>query len=207
MRRLDLDRIRDFQAAEIEKYGLSDPRSLGYADSGSQLSRFEIVSRAYDFNGKSLLDIGCGTADLIEHLDRLYQDIRYTGVDIQPEFLIYARGRNCIGQRDFVLGDLYTASLPRAAAVVASGVLSYRTNDKYCINHCIEMLYSLAEDIFIFNALDTRKMFPSELLVGHDIDALKLTCGSICRNVEVVTGYLYHDVTFILRRNRLGEAR
>lgn len=51
----------------------------------AQLDRFRTLSDVGDLQNKSILDIGCGHADLYDYIKLLGLNVNYTGVDIVPE--------------------------------------------------------------------------------------------------------------------------
>jgi len=53
----------------------------------SQLMRFEAFLSLNDLQGKSVLDIGCGTGDLWNYLQARSIDCEYTGFDISPAMI------------------------------------------------------------------------------------------------------------------------
>ena len=87
-------------------HGAGTPEALGWRHAGSQRLRFAAIAGAADFNGCSVLDVGCGTGDLKAFPDQRFSALRYLGVDQMPEFIDSARARYA-EQSDtpFVLGD------------------------------------------------------------------------------------------------------
>jgi SAM-dependent methyltransferase len=53
----------------------------------TQRMRFEVFVLNHDLNGKSLLDVGCGTGDLWAHLQARQIQCDYTGIDLSPEMV------------------------------------------------------------------------------------------------------------------------
>jgi hypothetical protein len=51
----------------VQKYGTGF-NSLLWASPKTQKMRFEALRRVCDFEGRSILDVGCGRADLLDHL-------------------------------------------------------------------------------------------------------------------------------------------
>jgi SAM-dependent methyltransferase len=74
----------------FDRYGDS-PQACQYPDYYAQAFRFLQLMQVGDLNGKSVLDLGCGKADLYDFL--LKQGIRchYTGIDLVPGFIDLAR--------------------------------------------------------------------------------------------------------------------
>ena len=69
------------------QYGV-DERSLGWTKH-KQHTRFEQIASRMDVDGASILDVGCGFADLYDHLrtTRPNAKFEYTGIDIMKEFV------------------------------------------------------------------------------------------------------------------------
>lgn len=59
----------------------------------TQRMRFEVFVLNHNLNGKSLLDVGCGTGDLWAHLRARGIRCDYTGVDISAEMVRRAQER------------------------------------------------------------------------------------------------------------------
>jgi SAM-dependent methyltransferase len=78
--------------------------------------------------GQSLLDVGCGTCDILKSLP----NIHYTGVDLSPSYIERAQAR--FGDRgQFLVGNIY--ELEQIAdrkydAVLAQGVLHHLDDDE-----------------------------------------------------------------------------
>ena len=75
---------KDYFLSLFEKYGV-DEKSLGWSKH-KQKFRFRQVCSYVD-NGNSVLDIGCGFADLYDYLASHYRNIEYYGVDIMSEYI------------------------------------------------------------------------------------------------------------------------
>jgi len=56
-----------------------------------QLMRYETFLHGHDLTGKSILDIGCGTGELLAHLYRRGIRCRYKGVDLSGEMIQLCR--------------------------------------------------------------------------------------------------------------------
>lgn len=70
----------------------------------------EIISRLVNpYHKISILDAGCGLGDL---LDVLPTNASYTGVDIAPEFIKYARRKYFNRQAEFLVGDIFELDFP-----------------------------------------------------------------------------------------------
>jgi SAM-dependent methyltransferase len=82
-------------------------RSLLWASPRTQAVRFDALTRIVDFRGRLVCDVGCGRADLLDHLDRSGIPVAdYTGIEAVPELAAAAGRKRRAGVRvlrgDFV---------------------------------------------------------------------------------------------------------
>ena len=91
---------------------------------GTTRSRQELVNRyVQPHPGDKVLDVGCGTASILEHLG----DVSYTGFDPTPGYIQAAcatygqRGAFFVGR----IGEVSSAELPTFDVVLAKGVLHH----------------------------------------------------------------------------------
>ena len=86
--------IRHYHNHRIATYRNGTVKVLGYRDIESQVKRFEVIATVGDFNGCTLLDVGCGYGDLKKYLDQIYSDFTYIGIDQMPEtYMVDGRER------------------------------------------------------------------------------------------------------------------
>ncbi|MCH2203936.1 MAG: class I SAM-dependent methyltransferase [Fuerstiella sp.] len=123
----DIDRtLNERYSGRLERFG-DDPRTLGWDTRASQQVRFALACREIDFDGKTVLDVGCGLADFRSYLSESGHDCsRYVGVDINPDLLIECQ-QKC-PHDTFLTGNLLIDELPDAKADcgVMFGVLNFR---------------------------------------------------------------------------------
>jgi SAM-dependent methyltransferase len=184
-------RVREFRPGTAE--------ALGWRSAESQWKRFELLLRLGDFQGRSLLDAGCGYGDFKGFLDRHCQDFTYVGIDQMPEFIREAKARYG-GQPDthFFQADFTQAELPQMDYVVASGVFCYRSAEPGHSFQLIRKLFQAAKTGLAFNMLDAA-IFPwHDLLIGHDRGEITAFCRSLAPRVECIGGYLEDDFTIFM---------
>jgi SAM-dependent methyltransferase len=72
-----------------------------------------------------ILDIGCGTGDLVVALSQRFRDARIIGIDLSPSMLLYA-GRHATtdGRLRFIVGDAATLPLDDGAVDLVVSTLS-----------------------------------------------------------------------------------
>lgn len=136
----------------FKKYGM-DPRSLSWKRLGASHQRFRQIWAEINFNDRSVLDVGCGFAELARFLKKRYTGVSYTGVDIVPEFIKEAKKR--FPEYDFYTRDYLDKPLKKKFdVVVASGVLNSKVGNKieYC-KKAIKTMFKQAKKVFVFNML------------------------------------------------------
>lgn len=76
--------IEGYYQRLVEKYG-DDPRADGYSSELAREARFKMYTTHFDFAGKTVLDVGCGTGAFLQYLLACEMfPARYVGIDILP---------------------------------------------------------------------------------------------------------------------------
>lgn len=120
------DRCRYVERYErrLEEHGYS-PQALGWGKHGRQEVRFSVLAKdVLEAPESSVLDVGCGFADLYDFLTERGWRGDYTGIDIVPALLRVARQRH----PDLDLRELDISEDPDSLGtydfVIASGVFN-----------------------------------------------------------------------------------
>lgn len=105
------------------------PETLGWGGGRErQEARFETHCQIEEFAGKpilSVLDVGCGFGDMGAYLARTRPQVRYVGVDVNPDLL--AVGREKYPELDLRVHDVLEADLAeRFDLVCESGIFNYQ---------------------------------------------------------------------------------
>ena len=198
--------IVHYHRRRISEHGSGSVQALGWRCDASQGRRFEVIASVGDLSGCSLLDVGCGSGDLKDYLDRRYSRFTYLGIDQMPEFIAAAKTRHADAVDTFFYQtDFTTATLPRVDYVIASGALGYRCEDPDFVPQVIGRLYAAADKALAFNMLDAARFPEHPLLVGHDPERIVAVCRTLAPAVEMVRGYLADDFTVFMFRDRHGS--
>ncbi len=107
---------------KVRRFGF-DHRGLGFNSRSAQEKRFEALLELGDFNGRRLLDVGCGFGDFLAFLQE--RDIRpiYTGIDICEPMIGHCRKRFSQVQGRFEVSDVLEHGFEQPCDfIVASGI-------------------------------------------------------------------------------------
>lgn len=160
MNKNDENKIVNEQNSRYEKYGYS-PKVLGW-DKGKQDLRFSILTSQYnDFQGKRILDVGCGFGDFKLFLDKKISSssYSYTGIDLNENLIQLAKEK-------FENGEFYAGNYlnfepeEKFDYAVSSGMFNYRfdtegANDKF-IYDCMKKTFELCNEGFAFDFLSDK---------------------------------------------------
>jgi len=184
------------------KYG-ETPEGLGWNSQHDQEVRFEILLKFIPLSGlnpkkATLLDVGCGFADLYAYAKKRFPGIQYTGIDINPVALKIAQSR--YPEAKFMLGNILETPLPQYDVMCCSGLFATRLKDNEAfIRNMILKMGQLSRKGFAFNFLQ-KTPFPSDL-AEYDKLAIKKFCRQHFSQVKMFDHYLgSEDVTLIVTK-------
>ena len=155
----------------------------------------------------SLLDFGCGTAHLYEHMLREgVRGIEYAGLDLSEKFVALARGK--VPERSFYVADVLEddAGLPVFDYLVMNGVftekrgLSYEEMLRY-FERLLKKVWEKAGRGLAFNVMSKHVDWEREDLFHLPFDTLAaLLKRELTRNFVIRNDYgLYEYTTYVYR--------
>ncbi|MES2276292.1 MAG: class I SAM-dependent methyltransferase [Bacteroidota bacterium] len=194
----DSSAIFHYHRAMIKQHGGQSTYALGWRDEESQLSRFSILAAIDDINGCSVLDAGCGYADLLPYLQTIYPNIgHYCGIEQIPELLDEAIKRyGNLPDVSFISGNFITRNLPVMDYILASGSLNYASSDPQFIFKAIDKLYHNCNKGVAFNLLRTVPV--NGLLVAYNPQMIMDYCHLLSDKVILKDGYADEDFTVFM---------
>lgn len=134
-------------------------KSYRWSCQKEQEARFaELLKAAGSENNlakRSLLDVGCGRGDFYKYLKKRRWPVKYTGVDLLPEFI--AKARKLYPEAKFIEKDfLQWQASNQYDYVIASGLLSVKLPDnKKYLQESVRKMLKLARRGAAFNFLTT----------------------------------------------------
>ena len=155
----------------------------------------------------SLLDFGCGLAELKPHMERAgYGALRYSGLDISPHFVAAARAR--FPDSEFLCLDVLEQGrpLPPFDYVVMNGIFTRRHNVE--VEQMWRYLERLLGRVFescriglAFNVMSSAVDWQSEVLFHADPGRLlAFIGGSLTRHFALRNDYGLYETTCYLYR-------
>ena len=172
---------------------------LGWGSESSQLKRFEILSKIYDLNGFSILDVGCGLGDLYIWLKKNKIEVDYLGIDITTKMILKAKKK--YPEASFKICDLINdfQSLDKVDFVLASGIFNRKINNhEKFVKNMITKMYEKCNYALGFNILSTRADFQEKNEYYADPEKLLQFCNELSKNAIMNHEYMNHDVTYFL---------
>ncbi len=153
----------NFYKKEFELYG-KDVRSLGWSKHSQEL-RFETLKQMVEIRDKSLLDIGCGFADLFTYLKKAnLLPSKYVGIEpFEPFYKISEQNL-----KDDLTASVFCCEIENFSSeknfdvVVAIGICNLKIQDNYqYLFDLIDRMILLSKDLVFVSVLSNSA--PNEL--------------------------------------------
>jgi SAM-dependent methyltransferase len=175
--------------------------SLLWASPHTQAVRFAALTRLVGLNGKSILDVGCGRADLLDFLlARNLHPAHYVGLEGVTALADAAETKHhpdsMIVRGDFVREPLRL--FVGADVVYFSGSLN--TLDPTSFYATIRKAYEATAETLVFNFLASPDLAGVSYLHWHQPAEVWAFCKTLTPGVRRLDDYLPGDTTFALTK-------
>ncbi len=153
------EQIKKMYRESFEKYGDSSQAVLWIK--GRQEERFMALTKniPQGKKGFSVLDFGCGLAHFKSFLDRHFEDVSYTGVDMMEEFLQHNKKK--FADAFFILPEEFKQECKEYDYVFSSGAF----NIKYTKD--AEVNKKIIREIFVDLFTITREFMAIDFMTNH----------------------------------------
>lgn len=194
------EEIREAYRKKYAEHG-NDPKSLFWKSLGASHQRFRQMWAEIDFNGKSVLDVGCGFGEMAKFLTKRYEGVRYVGVDIVPEFMNIARER--YSNLRFEVRDYFEDPLPEKFDIVlTSGALNLNISGNMDFRKkAIRVMWEHTKKVLAFNMLgghpQPENKKDSNIWYADSLEILEY-CMSLTRRVVFHANYHPRDFTIFM---------
>lgn len=182
----------------LSKHGES-PQSLKWASYKAATQRYKQIVADLDFEGKTVLDAGCGMGDLLPFMIAKTNKFKYVGADITPEFVKIAAKRYS-GYNFEVRNPFENPSSERYDIVVSCGVMNSNTEGwQEERKQMIRQLYDSAKEAICFNMAGSMHPATEVKNIGYAYlpDILEF-CTTLTHRFIVRNHYNTKDFTIIL---------
>ena len=173
--------------------------ALLWASPKTQRARFDAIRRAYDPQGKSVLDAGCGRADYLEFL--LSRDVRpadYVGLEAVEALAVAAEAKAFPGSR-IVRGDFVREPAKLfvgADVIIFSGSLN--TMDEGTFYETLRRAYDATAEALVFNFLCSPALAGRAYLTWHQRERVEAFARRVASEVRILEDYLQGDCTIAM---------
>lgn len=142
-------KIKSYQNA-FKKYKVH-PKSLFWATKKAAEQRYKQLVADLDFEGKTVLDVGCGFGNIIPFISKKAKNFSYTGVDAVPEFIKAAQKK--YPKHRFLQRDYFNHPLrEKFDVVISSGALNSNFKNPYHFRKkAIKTMFDHAREKMAFN--------------------------------------------------------
>ena len=174
-------------------------QALLWASTKTQRARFEAIRRIHPLAGKSILDAGCGRADLMAYLlDRSTHPADYIGLEAVETLAAAAQERKYPGAR-IIRGDFVrdpAKLFVGADVIVFSGSLNTMADELFY--RTLRRAYDATAEAVVFNYLASPGLAGKDFLVWHREQDVTSFARKTADEVHVLADYLPGDCTIAM---------
>lgn len=173
---------------------------------GRQHERFTALCAPMAGDGFSVLDYGCGFGDLKPFLDARFAGVRYTGCDINPDFIRECRESHGAGA-DFRLVQSHTDVTDEFDYVIVSGIFNTLYHDSReehwaTVQEMLRHLFSRARRCFSFDFMTDRVDFIAPGAYHQDpIEAYRFVERELSRRLTLNQSYMPYEFAMVVYRD------
>jgi len=175
--------------------------SLLWASPKTQAARFRALTRCCDFQGRMILDAGCGRADFLDFLlRREIRPAKFIGVEAM-EPLAAAAEKKRHSMCSIVRGDFVDD--PRLLDYSADVIVfcgSLNTLSVFDFHLILTTAWKLTGEFLVFNFLSSDALAKAEHLTWHKQDDVARFARGITERVVVIDDYMKGDCTIGMRK-------
>ena len=182
----------------FRKYGVG-PRALRWHSKKAATQRYEQIVADIDFEGKSILDVGCGFGDIIPYISAKAKKFEYLGIDITPEFIREAK-KLYLGHK-FIVGNYFAKPLKENFdIIICSGALNANVRDNLDFRKkAIKTMFKHAKEVFVFNMVgrypQPKTSSKSNVWFANPLEILEYCLGL---TKKVILRHHYHSRDFTI---------
>jgi SAM-dependent methyltransferase len=191
----------------FNKYGFG-PRALGWKTQQAAEVRYINLIRGINFEGREVLDVGCGFGGVIPFIKAETKNFNYTGVDLVPEFIKIAKEKN--PNFRFAVKDYFRRPWGKMFdIIISSGTLS--SNIKNSLKYrqeAIRTMFIHASELVAFNVAgghpQPKNIRKNRVYYADSHQMLKF-CQSLTPKIIFRHYYRFNDFTIVMYKPKKIE--
>lgn len=198
------DKIKAYYDSNMGK-DLPEYALLGWESEEAQRSRFDALIASVDLQGKRLLDVGCGTGNLLEYIISKGINAEYTGIDLLPDMIECARSKKLGGKFNCI--DIFRNNpfKPDSFDVIySSGIFNLNLgNNVQFLSEALELFFKLSTEFVVFNLLHHKSPGREDqyfYFVPEDVKKLIEDLPYNFKDIKIIEKYLQNDFTVVCRK-------
>lgn len=199
-----MDKIKNYYD-QNNVAGYPDYYILGWESEEAQKLRFKQLIGDIDLNNKAILDVGCGTGNLLEYIDSQFKNFAYTGVDVLPHMIERASQKQLNGK--FICMDLFKDNPygdKSFDVIFSSGIFNLNLgNNQIFLLDAVDIFLNLSREAVSFNLLwDMSKDKDNKYFYFSPEEVLNTLSSKYKESwkVSIQKGYLHNDFTVYMHR-------
>jgi SAM-dependent methyltransferase len=178
MRNTDIkEQSNDIYNSAFDLYG-DNTKSVLWENQQSQFFRFNELINFIDLNDKSktLLDVGCGMADMYKYLNFHGYRGKYSGIDINQKLISIARSK--FENIDLAVSDILEENMTQKFDyVLMSGLFNLNMGqDMEWIKKFVSKMFEICKNHIAFNAISSYVNFKDDCMFYIDPFELSKFC-------------------------------
>jgi SAM-dependent methyltransferase len=170
----------------LEQYGVNDHRTIASGTKERHWMRFQTLIEIGDIRDCRLLDLGCGTGDLVLFLQESGINVDYTGYDINPYLIESAQQR--FPDKCFEVKDIQLEDFPRFDYIVGQAVFNYRlkaVDNLQLVKEMLTRCYQHADKGVAFDFISTYADFHPDYAYPYSPEALFTFAKTLTKRVTL----------------------
>ena len=191
----------------FKDFGYS-PKSLGWTK-GKQGLRYDILSSQWDMKDSRVLDLGCGFADLYNHLEQKFGIKEYYGVELVPALYEEAIERHSANDKvqifqENVLDIDAEKLIGEIDYVLISGLFNFKLKENNNYNFIEEVLQKyikIAKKGIAADFLSNKVDYEYEYTFHNDPAKILDIAYKISRNIVLRNDYFPFEFSVFINKN------
>jgi SAM-dependent methyltransferase len=188
-------------ARAVKRHG-AEFRALLWASRRTQTLRFQALVHLQDPTGLTVLDIGCGRADLLDFfIERDITPRRYIGIEGVRELADAAQKKQLPNARTICADFIRSPDRMRVGAdvIFCSGALNTVDDEAFYLT--LRHAFDAAEKALVFNFLSSSLLAGTNYLRWRELRDVMKFARTICNRVEKHDGYIEGDCSIAMRKD------